>query len=102
MSEQLRPDLLRLLCAELPRSEADMIETMSPDDVMSYVEAFSAAKRAGVEIPSDLRRALAAAMHEYSESDVIDAAETAADPGSGPVAGSGESLAALVRRVVSG
>ena len=48
--------LLHQLCALLPESDAAMIRRMPTDDLMTYVEAYAAARRSGVDLPPDLRR----------------------------------------------
>ena len=52
----IRVDLLHALCALLPERDASLIRKMPVDDALTYVEAYAAARRSRVHVPSDLRR----------------------------------------------
>ncbi len=69
MSTSPRVDLLNALCALLSEHDAALIRSMPVDDLMTYVEAYAAARRSGVEIPGDLRRAYLANLVDDIEAD---------------------------------
>ncbi|MFL6106226.1 MAG: hypothetical protein ACJ72D_16715 [Marmoricola sp.] len=58
----LRPDILRLVCAELPEPDATYVRSMRSDEWSTYVEAYSSCLRNGVELPAELHRALVAVL----------------------------------------
>lgn len=77
-SPSLRVDLLHELCGLLPEHDATLIGRMPTDDLMTYVEAYAAARRCGVDVPSDLRRAYVASLVDEIESEFSDERRIAA------------------------
>jgi hypothetical protein len=69
MAAPLRVDLLDALCALLPERDADQIRKMPVDQTLTYVEAYAAARRCGVDLPRDLRREFVNALLENIEED---------------------------------
>jgi hypothetical protein len=69
MTAKERHDLLQALCELLPESDASTILAMSPDDPITYVEAYTACTRAGVRIDRVLRRRILAALDAQMDED---------------------------------
>jgi hypothetical protein len=69
MTAKERYDLLSALCALLPEHDASSILAMSPDDPITYVEAYTACTRAGVSIDRALRRQILAALDAQMDED---------------------------------
>jgi hypothetical protein len=76
MAAPLRVDLLHALCALLPECDADQIRKMPSDQTVTYVEAYAAARRCGVDLPRDLRREFVNALLENIEADFGPQAQT--------------------------
>jgi hypothetical protein len=62
MNANERLDLLHTLCDLLPEPEASMVRSMSPEDPITYVEAYTACTRAGVNLDRALRRRILVAL----------------------------------------
>lgn len=69
MTANERIDLLHALCDLLPEPEASVIRAMSPDDPITYVEAYTACTRAGVRIDRVLRRRILMALDAQMDED---------------------------------
>jgi hypothetical protein len=66
-SSALPIELLNELCALLPEPDAETIRRMPTDDLVTYLDAYAAARRAAVELPRDVRRAFADRLIEEIE-----------------------------------
>jgi hypothetical protein len=80
MDAHARGALLQQLCDLLPEHDATLIRAMSPDDPITYVEAYTTFRRTGVELPRPLRRQLLRALDSQ-----IDAEELRRGRGRDPV-----------------
>lgn len=78
MDENERVALLEALCALLPEHDATLLRSMSADDPITYVEAYSAFQHAGVKLSRSLRLKLLAALDAQ-----IDASERRLHPSNG-------------------
>jgi len=58
----LRPDLLRLVCAALPPEEAFALGTGDPLDPDTYAAAYAAVLRTGTVLPPELDRLFGAML----------------------------------------
>ena len=69
MTVQLRADLLRLVCAELPEAESVFIGSMPAHDYLTHAEAYCAIRRLGISLPSDLQSRFVASLLAYLDGD---------------------------------
>ncbi|MGN6160688.1 MAG: hypothetical protein ACTHOG_03190 [Marmoricola sp.] len=56
MHTHLRPDVLRLVCAELPASDASWIRSLPADELTTHLEAYSVLRRMRIRLPADLEQ----------------------------------------------
>ena len=70
MPTDLRSDLLRLICAQLPAKEAAYVASLAPDDYEAHVEAYCAVRRLGVELAPGLLDEFVLSLLAYLDSTV--------------------------------
>jgi hypothetical protein len=70
MDVQMRADLLRLVCAELPELEATFIQSLPADEYRTHAEAYCAVRRLDITLPRDLQDRFVAALFEYLDADM--------------------------------
>jgi len=71
MCRHLRPDLIRLICAELPQDDASVVRELPADDFATYLRTYLIVRREGLTLPDDLRSTFVRSMI-----DCIDAGHT--------------------------
>lgn len=54
MHRHLRPDVLRLVCAELPSAEATWLRSLPPEDLTTHLNAYGALRRLRIHLPREL------------------------------------------------
>lgn len=67
MHSHLRPDILRLIWAELPPTEAAWITQLSVTDIATHLETYTAIWRLDVCLPSDLQQEFVTCLLEQLE-----------------------------------
>ena len=54
MHTHLRPDVLRLVCAELPSADASRVRSLPPADLATHLDAYSVLRRLRIQLPREL------------------------------------------------
>ena len=54
MHTHLRPDVLRLVCAELPSADANRVRSLPAADLTTHLDAYSVLRRLRISLPREL------------------------------------------------
>lgn len=54
MHTHLRPDVLRLVCAELPSADANRVRNLPAADLSTHLDAYSVLRRLRIPLPREL------------------------------------------------